>query len=31
MQALSSPEQACSVAKAAFDDAIADIEHIDED
>ena len=23
--------QACKVAKLAFDDAIADIEHIDED
>jgi len=25
------PTKACNLAKEAFDDAIADIEHIDED
>ena len=28
---LNDPSKACNLAKQAFDDAIADIEHIDED
>ena len=28
---MNDPTKACNLAKAAFDDAIADIEHIDED
>lgn len=30
-ECLNDPEKACSLAKSAFDDAIADIEHIDDD
>lgn len=30
-ECLNDPEKACNLAKSAFDDAIADIEHIDDD
>jgi len=30
-EVLNDPAKACNLAKQAFDDAIADIEHIDED
>jgi len=30
-EVLNDPSKACNLAKQAFDDAIADIEHIEED
>ena len=30
-ETLNDPAKACNLAKSAFDDAIADIEHIDDD
>lgn len=30
-EVMNDPSKACSLAKTAFDDAIADIEHIEED
>jgi len=30
-ECLNKPDKACTIAKTAFDEAIADIEHIDED
>jgi 14-3-3 protein len=30
-EVMNDPTQACTLAKQAFDDAIADIEHIEED
>ena len=30
-ETLNDPAKACNLAKTAFDDAIADIEHIDDD
>jgi 14-3-3 protein epsilon len=30
-EVMNDPSKACNLAKSAFDDAIADIEHIEED